>query len=136
MVKEFSVFGLLNRLGVALSRRKFPPFCLKPLQVKFFEHALKGLDEIAVLPTGFGKSLLFQLLPDFLPVKGEKNIVLVVCPLNSIIEDQLKVLEERGISADVLQLSSHMGEFDPPSRKSVCLCKITQRSHFIKENTK
>ena len=136
MVKEFSVFGLLNRLGVALSRRKFPPFCLKPLQVKFFEHALKGLDEIAVLPTGFGKSLLFQLLPDFLPVKGEKNIVLVVCPLNSIIEDQLKVLEERRISAGVLQLSSHMGEFDPPSRKSVCLCKITQRSHFIKENTK
>lgn len=45
-------------------------------------------------------------LPDFLPVKGEKNIVLVVCPLNSIIEDQFKVLEERGISADVLQLSS------------------------------
>jgi ATP-dependent DNA helicase RecQ len=106
MAEEFSVFGLLSRLGMALSRRKFPPFCLKPLQVKFFEHALKGLDVIAVLPTGFGKSLLFQLLPDFLPVKGEKNIVLVVCPLNSIIEDQLKVLEERGISADVLQLSS------------------------------
>ena len=121
---------------MALSHRKFPPFCLKPLQVKFFEHALKGLDVIAVLPTDFGKSLLFQLLPDFLPVKGEKNIVLLVCPLNSIIEDQLKVLEGRGISADVPQLSSHMDEFDPLSRKSVCLCKMTQRSHFINENTK
>jgi len=33
------------------------------------------------------------------------NIVLVVCPLNSIIEDQLKVLKARGITADVLQLS-------------------------------
>ena len=98
MAEEFSVFGLLSRLGMALSRRKFPPFYLKPLQVKFFEHALRLLDVIAVFPTGFGKSLLFQLLPDFLPVKGEKNIVLVVCPLNSIIEDQLKVLEERGIS--------------------------------------
>ena len=61
-------------------------------------------DVIAVLPTGFGKSLLFQLLPDFLPVKGEKNIVLVVCPLHSIIEDQLKVLKDRGVSADILQL--------------------------------
>ena len=39
-----------------------------------------------------------------MPVKVAKNIVLVVCPLNSIIEDQLKVLKERGISADVLQL--------------------------------
>ena len=136
MAEEFSVFGMLSWLGMALSHRKFPLFCLKPLQVKFFEHTLKGLDVIAVLPTGFAKSLLFQLLPDFLPVKGEKNIVLIVCPLNSMIEDQLKVLEERGISADVLQFSSHMGKFDPPSRKSVCLCKITQRSHFINENTK
>ena len=28
-----------------------------------------------------------------------------------------------------------MGEFDPLSRTSVCLCKITQWSHFINENT-
>lgn len=41
-----------------------------------------------------------------MPVKGEKNIVLVVCPLNSIIEDQLKVLKDRGVSSDVLQLVS------------------------------
>ena len=29
-----------------------------------------------------------------------------------------------------------MEEFDPLSRTSVCLCKITQWSHFINENTK
>ena len=67
---------------------------------------MNGSDVIAVLPTGFGKSLLFQLLPNFLPVKADKNVVIVVCPLNSIIEDQLKVLGERGITADVLQLAS------------------------------
>ena len=66
---------------------------------------LKSLDVIAILPTGFGKSLLFQLLPDLFPVNGDKNIVLVVCPLNSIIEDQLKVLNDRGVSADVLQVA-------------------------------
>ena len=65
---------------------------------------LKGQDVIGVLPTGFGKSMLFQLLPDFIPVKTTKNIVIVVCPLNSIIEDQLKVLNVRRITADVLQL--------------------------------
>lgn len=104
--QNLSAFGVLSRLGTALNRCKFPSFCLKPLQVKCFESLLKGLDVIAVLPTGFGKSLLFQLLPDFLSVKRGKNIVLVVCPLNSIIEDQLTVLEERGISAGVLQLSN------------------------------
>ena len=84
-------------------------------------------DVIAVLPTGFGKSLLFQLLPDFLPVKGEKNIVLVVCPLNSIIEDRLKVWKDRGVSANVLQLvrddsadceSLFCSEKDDPDREN------------------
>ena len=55
---------------------------------------------------GFSKSLLFQLLPNFWPVKANKNVVIVVCPLNSIIKDQLKVLEERGVTTDVLQLAS------------------------------
>ncbi|KAJ7308645.1 hypothetical protein OS493_040389 [Desmophyllum pertusum] len=106
MAETRQKLSVLSRLGMALNRRNFPSFCLKPLQVKCFEYVLKGLDVIAVLPTGFGKSLLFQLLPDFLPVKGDKNIVLVVCPLNSIIEDQLNVLHDRGVSADVLQLVS------------------------------
>ncbi|XP_057308145.1 ATP-dependent DNA helicase RecQ-like [Hydractinia symbiolongicarpus] len=77
---------------------------LKPQQVKCFEHLLNGYDVIGVLPTGFGKSLLFHLLADFLPRKSVQNIVLMVCPLNSIIEDQLKVLEVRGIGAGVLHL--------------------------------
>jgi len=52
--------------------------------------------------------LLFHLLCNFLPIKADKNVVIVVCPLNFIIEDQLKVLgeRERGITADVLQLAS------------------------------
>ena len=103
MAEKLSV---LSQLGSAFNRSKFPSFCLKPLQVKCFEYLLKGKDVVAVLPTGFGQSLLFQLLPDFLPVKADSNIVIVVCPLNSIIEDQLKVLQDRGITADVLQLTS------------------------------
>ena len=70
---------MLVRLGSALNRCNFPSFCMEPLQVECFE----------CLPTGFGKSLLFQLLPDFLPVKADKNIVIIVSPFNSIIEDQL-----------------------------------------------
>lgn len=119
--------SVLSRLGLALNRLNFPSFCLKPLQVKCLEYLLKGFDVIAVLPTGFGKSLLFQLLPDFLPVKSEKNIVLVVCPLNSIMEDQLKVLKDIGVSADVLELardecfdcaSLFHSENDGPERES------------------
>lgn len=56
-------------VGLVWPRLRFPSFCLKPLQVKCFEHMLNCHNIIAVLPTGFGKSLLFQLLPHFLPVK-------------------------------------------------------------------
>jgi len=38
-------------------------------------------------------------------VKTTRNIVIVVCPLNSIIEDQLRVLKARKITGDVLQLA-------------------------------
>ena len=48
---------------------------LKSLQVKCFEYLLKAKDIVAVLPTVFGKTLLFQLLPDFVPVKADNNIV-------------------------------------------------------------
>ena len=106
MAESREKLSVLSQLGLALNRYNFPSFCLKPLQVKCFEYLLKGQDVVAVLPTGFGKSLLFQLLPDFLPLKANQNIVIVVCPLNSIIEDQLKVLEERGVAADVLQLAT------------------------------
>jgi hypothetical protein len=40
-------------------------------------------------------------------VKTRKNIVIVVCPLNSIIEDQLGVLRDRNIVADVIQVAGY-----------------------------
>jgi superfamily II DNA helicase RecQ len=39
-----------------------------------------------------------------LPAKADNNIVIVVCPLNAIIEDQLKVAKNIGIEAEALQL--------------------------------
>lgn len=66
---------------------------------------MNGHDVVAVLPTGFGKSLMFHLLPDFLLVKEDKNIVIVASTLNSIIEDQLKVLKGGGIKAGVLRMN-------------------------------
>ena len=67
--------SVLSRLGYAFNRCNVPSFCLKQLQVKCFEYLRKGKDIVAVLPTGFGQSLLFQLLPDFLPVKADNDIV-------------------------------------------------------------
>jgi ATP-dependent DNA helicase RecQ len=55
---------------------------------------LDGHDVLAVMPTGFGKSLGFQLPAVLLP-----GITLVVSPLVSLIKDQVDELNRRGIPA-------------------------------------
>ena len=77
--------------------------CLKPQQVKSLEAVHENKDGIAVLPTGFGKSLIFQLLPSFITVKTKRNIVIVVCPLTSIIQDQINVLSGMGLTPGILR---------------------------------
>ena len=57
---------------------------------------------LSIRPTAFGKSAVFQLLPDFLQVKSCQIIVIVVCPLISIIEDQISALKLIGFPADIL----------------------------------
>jgi len=52
------ILSVLSRLGYAFNLCNLLSFCLKPLQVKCFEYLLKDKDIDAVLPTGFGKSLL------------------------------------------------------------------------------
>ena len=68
---------------------------------------MSGQDVFAVFPTGYRKSILFQVLSDLFPQKvpGNDNIVFVICLLNSIIEDQLATLQASSIKAEVLNLN-------------------------------
>ena len=104
---------ILSRIQIAKRNAgKSVDFNLKPEQVQCFEHLYRGYDVIAVLPTGFGKSILFQLLPDVLATKSTSNIVIVVCPLTSIISDQVQVLATMGIKAGVLRVQNQNQEDD------------------------
>ena len=57
-----------------------------------------GGDLLAVLPTGFGKSMIFQLLA----LTKEDSVILVICPLKSIVNDQIKEASSMGILAGSL----------------------------------
>ena len=89
-------YQLIGRLQSALERTKFPPMNFKLNQLRCLSYLFEGSDVIGVLPTGFGKSLIYQLLPFVLPRKKKRNIVLVIAPLSSIILDQAAILEDRG----------------------------------------
>ena len=69
---------------------------------------------ICSLPTGFGKSLIFQALPMvFETFTGESgHIVIVVLLLPSLIKDQTECLRQVGISCISLSDTSTQGEID------------------------
>ena len=61
-----------------------------------------GGDLLAVLPTGYGKSLIFQLLV----LSKNDGCAFVICPLKSIVKDQLLEASSMGISAGSLPEST------------------------------
>ena len=54
---------VLGRLQYALKQTNYPILNSKPLQIKCLEYLLKWHDVVGVLPTGFGKSMLFHIMP-------------------------------------------------------------------------
>lgn len=70
--------------------------------------AQQKIDCLCILPTGFGKSLIFQLVPfvvDHLD-KVNNSCVLVVSPLNAIISDQIEKLKARGVGVQIFKQGS------------------------------
>ena len=61
------------------------------------EAVLEGRDALAVLPTGGGKSLCYQL-----PALVRQGLVVVISPLVALMEDQVLQLQRRGIAAACL----------------------------------
>lgn len=66
-------------------------------QKEIIEDFLKGKDVLAVLPTGAGKSICFQL-----PALKRNGLTLVISPLVSLMEDQVHGLKEKNIKAAAL----------------------------------
>ncbi|MEY3463879.1 MAG: ATP-dependent helicase RecQ [Cyanobacteriota bacterium] len=77
----------------------------RPGQRPVVEALLEGRDCLAVLPTGGGKSLCYQL-----PALVREGLVLVVSPLVALMQDQVRQLQQRGIPAACLHSGLPQGE--------------------------
>jgi ATP-dependent DNA helicase RecQ len=72
----------------------------RPLQEEIIRDSLAGLDTLALLPTGGGKSLCFQL-----PALARDGLTVVVSPLIALMKDQVDALQASGIAATFLNSS-------------------------------
>ena len=69
----------------------------RPLQQEIMEASLAGRDALAILPTGAGKSLCYQL-----PALVREGLTVVVSPLIALMKDQVDQLEASGVAATFL----------------------------------
>ena len=72
----------------------------RPLQREIMEASLEGRDAVAILPTGAGKSLCYQL-----PALVREGLTVVVSPLIALMKDQVDQLEASGVAATFLNSS-------------------------------
>ena len=92
-----------ERLKRAVSDIGMAGIQLKKEQKEAICHVMNGKDVFVWLPTGFGKSLCYEVLP-FIH-ESPTCIVLVVSPLLSLMVNQVESLLKRGVSAFILTTS-------------------------------
>ena len=79
----------------------------RPLQEEIIEASIYGKDVFALLPTGGGKSVCFQI-----PGLAREGITIVVTPLIALMNDQVEQLEKKGIRAQMISSLQSFREID------------------------
>src|SRR5260370_2657313 len=85
---------------LTLLKQTFGFDSFRPLQEEIIRDALGGRDVFALLPTGGGESLCFQL-----PALVRPGLTVVVSPLISLMKDQVDALTASGVAATFLNSS-------------------------------
>lgn len=92
--------------ALELLRSSFGFSSLRPGQEAVVQAVLSGRDTLAIMPTGGGKSLCYQL-----PALCREGLTVVVSPLIALMKDQVDALQTRGIPAAAVNSSLGAEEY-------------------------
>ena len=107
-IRVFKMADDVEQMNAAFERvlETFQIDNLKDSQREVLEKLVSGLDVFVIQPTGSGKSLIFQSAPIVFdtvrPLSNAKSIALVISPLVSLMQDQVRYLKSVGISAEFI----------------------------------
>jgi ATP-dependent DNA helicase RecQ len=95
-------------------KRHFGYDRFRPLQEEIIRHVLDGKDCLALMPTGGGKSLCFQM-----PSLVTGGLTIVVSPLIALMKDQVDQLTTNGVPAAYINSSLDGAEIEAVKRKAL-----------------
>ncbi|CAN5450437.1 RecQ family ATP-dependent DNA helicase [soil metagenome] len=96
---------MYNLKGILEQYWQFTQF--RPLQEEIIQAVMDGHDALAILPTGAGKSICYQV-----PAMALPGICIVVTPLIALMKDQVANLKKRGIKSIAVHAGMTREEID------------------------
>lgn len=97
----------MNKDSLSILRQYWGFDSFRPLQEEIIQSVISGKDTLALLPTGGGKSICFQV-----PALMKEGICIVVTPLIALMKDQVQHLTKNGIQAVAIYAGMKKREVD------------------------